>query len=67
MDKGLEVPKKVLKIWPQIPQIPQSLFGRSAQLAQNFGILLKKASSGVRSPWFWSHCIWPLRAKLEIA
>ena len=33
---------------PKIPQIPQNLFGQSAQLAQKFGISLeKKASLGV--------------------
>ena len=26
---------------PKIPQIPKNLFGRSAQLARNFGLLLK--------------------------
>ena len=46
MDKGLTVPKWVLIFWPKIPQIPQNLFSRSVQLAQKFGILLKKGFFG---------------------
>ena len=28
MDKGLTVPKWVLKVWPKIPQMPQNLFAQ---------------------------------------
>ena len=45
MDKGLTVPKWVLINWPNIPQIIK----HSAQ-DQKFGISIKKASLGVRSP-----------------
>ena len=43
MDKGLTVPKWVLINQPKIPQMPK------AQV-QKFGISMKKASWGVRSP-----------------
>ena len=33
-------------VLPKIPQIPQNLFGRSAQIGQTFGILLRKALIG---------------------
>jgi hypothetical protein len=52
MDKGLTVPKRVLIVWPKIPQMPQNL---SAQFVcpspnvQDFNE--KRASFGVRSPW----------------
>ena len=40
MDKALTVPKMVLIVQQKIPQIPQNLFGQSAQLAQKFVIPL---------------------------
>ena len=43
MDMGLTVPKWGLIVWLKIPQ---NLFGQSAQLAQKFGILLKKGIIG---------------------
>ena len=46
MEKGLTVPKWLPIVRPKIPQIPENL---SAQ-AQKFGILMKKASSGIRCP-----------------
>ena len=43
MDKGLTVPKwGLIVVRSKIPQIPQNLFGRSSQLAQKFGISLRK-------------------------
>ena len=41
-NKGLTVKKCVLIVWQKIPYIHKDLFGQSAQLAQKFGILLKK-------------------------
>ena len=49
LDKGLTVPKWVLINWPKIPQMTQNLS------AQKFGISMKKASLGVRSPWSCAH------------
>jgi hypothetical protein len=43
IDKVLTVTKKVLIVWPKIPQ---NLFGQSAQLAQKFGVLFKKGFIG---------------------
>ena len=62
MNKGLTVPKwGLIVVRPKIPQIPQNLFGQSAQ---KFEISLKKDSSGVRSPCtqprrllLWENCI----------
>ena len=42
--------------------MPQNLFRWSAQLAQKFGILLKKASLSVRSPW---QDIWGISANIN--
>jgi hypothetical protein len=54
MDKGLTVSKWVLINWTKMPQMPQYL---SAQIVcRSLNILdfnEKKASLGVRSPWFW--------------
>jgi hypothetical protein len=53
-DKGLTVSKWVLINWTKMPQMPQYL---SAQIVcRSLNILdfnEKKASLGVRSPWFW--------------
>ena len=51
MDKGFTVPKWVLMNWPKISQIPQSL---SVQIVwtSSFGFQWKKASLGIRIPWY---------------
>ena len=46
VDKGLTLPKRVLIIWPKIPQIPQEFptefVGNLSVQAQRFGIFVKK-------------------------
>jgi hypothetical protein len=42
MDKGLTVPKRVLIVWPKIPQMPQNLYAQ----AQKIWILMKKGFIG---------------------
>ena len=66
MDKGLTVPKRVLIVWPQIPQMPQNLsapFVCPSPKVIDFN--KKKASMDVRSPcrsacpWFkWFLELW---------
>ena len=51
MDKGLTVPKWLLIVWPKIPgKCPKICMPNLSAQAQKFGISLKKASLGVRSP-----------------
>ena len=53
MDKGLTVPKWVLTNQSKVPQIltyPKIYLSKLSAQAQKFGISIKKALSGVRSP-----------------
>ena len=53
MDKGLTVPKCVLIVKPKIPQMSQNLSAHFVCPSQKIlDFKRKKASLGVRSPWF---------------
>ena len=49
MDKGLNVPKRVLVVWPKIPQMPQNLSAQFVCLSPKVLDFNKKASLGVRA------------------
>ena len=48
MDKGLTVPKWVLRVWPKIPQVPQNLSAQNVCPSPKVLDLKKKLC--VRSP-----------------
>ena len=57
MDKGLSVPKWVRIVWPKIPQMPQNLIAPIClPKPKSFGFQWKKASLGVRSPYYCALC-----------